>query len=65
MNLLFPLLIFATVLPAFDRDNMTSVLSVVVTGGLYQGVLATLFLTLRTTAAIPGFGWLPVSENKS
>ncbi|KAH8150835.1 uncharacterized protein LAJ45_05016 [Morchella importuna] len=53
MNLLLPLLIFATVLPAFDRDNMTSVLSVVVTGGLYQVMGLVFGLIVRWLTPVP------------
>lgn len=43
INLLLPLLIFSTVLPAFDSKNMASVLSVVLTSLFYQGVHAPYF----------------------
>lgn len=49
MNLLLPMLIFSTVLPAFDSKNMASVLSVVITSFFYQGVHASTlgFLGIR------------------
>ncbi|KAL0632872.1 Protein M3 [Maublancomyces gigas] len=53
MNLLLPMLIFSTVLPAFDSKNMASVLSVVVTSFFYQALGLCFGFTVRWLTPIP------------
>ncbi|RPB04442.1 hypothetical protein L873DRAFT_1758966 [Choiromyces venosus 120613-1] len=53
MNLLLPLLIFSTVLPAFDSGNMESVLAVVITGSFYQVLGLSFGLIVRWLTPTP------------
>lgn len=48
LSFLLPLLIFSTVLPAFDSAHMDSILCVVVTGVFYQGLHSIFSLLWRS-----------------